>query len=138
MVTVTAIITGRIGDTLISTINPIVNEAITSDWDQPVKFVYRYLVAGTVNVEDSGGGIPYTEGVDYTINYPQGLITVLSTGAMADATAFDVDYDYTDGSLAVKVNAITTVVNAAGKTIYEVAMTRLSSVLGVAVIVYEA
>lgn len=137
MATVTAIVTGRIGDTLVSTINAIVDEEIISDLNQPVKFVYSYLVAGTVNVEPSGGGVPYTEGVDYTVNYDQGNITVLSTGGMADATAFDVDYSYTDGSLAVKVNAITTVAQAAGKIIYEVAMTRLSSCLGVAVIVYE-
>lgn len=138
MATLTTIVTGRIGDGYDSTVDSVANEDVTSSFDVPVKLQFKDLVAGSVNVEDNGGGVPYTENVDYTVDYSQGYITVLSSGGMADATVYDVDYDYTDGSLAVKVNAITTAAQGAGKTIYKVIQVHISERMGAAIIVYQA
>ena len=133
------ILTGRVADGLDSAATSIVDEDVVSSFNVWVKLKFNNVAAGTVNVEPDGGGAPFTEGAanDYIIDYLQGMIMVLSTGTMADATHYDVDYDYTDGSLAVKVNAVTSAAQAAGKAIYEVATTRLSERMGVAVIVYQ-
>jgi hypothetical protein len=137
MATLTTILTGRLGDDLDSDATSVVDEEITSIFDTWVKFQFNNLVSGTVNVEPSGGGVPFTEGAanDYLIDYAQGYIMVLSTGAMADATAYDVDYDYTDGSLAVKINALTTVADGAGKD-WWVQTTKIGN-QGVAVVITE-
>ena len=88
----------------------VADEEITSDHDAWVAFANELLNVGSVVVEPSGGGTAYTEGTDYTIDYQTGRIMVLSTGTMADATAFDCDYDHgatvdlTDG-VPVKTNA---------------------------------
>jgi hypothetical protein len=137
MATLTRIVTGRVGDALDSDVVSVANEEVTSVFDVWVKFQFGNLAATTVNVEPSGGGAPFTEGAgdDYIIDYKQGLIMVLSTGTMADATPYDCDYDYTDGSLAVKINAITTVAQAAGKAYWF--KTAQTGRAGVAVIITE-
>lgn len=70
----------------------IANENFTSDYDTPVQLKHTNITPGTTNVTDNG--TTYTEGVDYTMDNPNGTITVLSTGGMADATGYLIDYDY--------------------------------------------
>jgi len=72
----------------------ITDETFTSNHDTPVQLAHTNLTAGTVVVTDKPSDGPYTEGVDYTIDYANGTITVLSTGGMADATDFLIDYEY--------------------------------------------
>ena len=46
-------------------------------------------------VKSADGLTTYTETTDYTIDYTEGNITVLSTGTMATATAYQIDYTCT-------------------------------------------
>ncbi|MCK5541718.1 MAG: hypothetical protein KAI40_03425 [Desulfobacterales bacterium] len=73
----------------------IVDEEFTSDHDVAVVLDYDTINAASVEVTTVDGGTTYTEDTDYTINYDDGQITVLSTGSMADATVFEIDYIYT-------------------------------------------
>jgi len=74
----------------------VTDETFTSDHDVAVQLDHTNLVNPSVVVTSKPAGITYTEGVDYTIGYNAGTITVLSTGGMADATDFLIDYDYSD------------------------------------------
>ena len=73
----------------------IVDETFNSAFDTAVELDYTELKTGTVVVTDVGGGVTYTEGTDYTVDYENGTITVLSTGAMADSTNYEIDYQTT-------------------------------------------
>jgi len=137
LATLTTIVVGRIGDTVDSTANSIVDEVFTSVFDTPVKLLHCSFVAATTNVEDIGGGVPFTEGAgnDYVMDDANGTITVLSTGAMTDATPYEIDYDYNDENLAYKINAVTSPAQAAGKDYYvDIAN---DGGMGIAVIVTE-
>lgn len=70
------------------------NEAFTSVFDTPVQLDHTNLTPGTTVVTDNG--VTFDEGPadDYTMDNEAGTITVLSTGAMADATGYFIDYDY--------------------------------------------
>lgn len=70
----------------------VTGELFTSAFGTPVPLAHQKLVSGTVVVTD--GTTTYTEGTDYTIDYPNGTITVLSTGNMADNTQYSIDYSY--------------------------------------------
>lgn len=70
----------------------ITDEVITSDFDVSVDLVYSDIESGSVVVTTIGGGTTYDETDDYTIDYDDGTITVLSTGAMADSTGYEIDY----------------------------------------------
>jgi hypothetical protein len=137
MATLTTICVGRVGDARDSDVDSVTNEVFTSIFDVPVKLAFRKLVAASTNVEPSGGGAPFTEGAgdDYVMDNANGTITVLSTGAMADATEYEVDYDYNDDNLAFKVNALTTAASGLGKD-YWVQTTQCGR-MGVAVVVVE-
>jgi hypothetical protein len=137
MATLTTIVTGRVGDARDSEVDSVADEVFTSVFDVPVKLQHRKLVAATSNVEDIGGGAPYTEGAgnDYIMDNIHGEITVLSTGTMLDATEYEVDYDFNDDNLAFKVNALTTVASGLGKD-YWVQTTQCGRI-GVAVVVVE-
>ncbi len=75
--------------------NSILNESFTSQYDTPVQLAHQKVIEGSVVVTSTDGNTTYTEGTDYTIDYPAGAITVLSTGSMADNTEYYISYDYT-------------------------------------------
>ena len=49
-------------------------------------------------VTTTDGLTTYDEGNDYTIDYPNGTITVKSTGSMSTSTSYYIDYTYTTGT----------------------------------------
>lgn len=70
-------------------------EAITVDLtDAYYKLQYRNLDDGSVVVEPSGGGVPYVEGTDYSVDLSTGRIYIIDGGAIVSTTAIEVDYDY--------------------------------------------
>ncbi len=73
----------------------VADESFASDHDTPVSLDNDNLTANSVTVNTPDGETTYTEDDDYTIDYDDGTITVLSTGDMADATEYHIDYDYT-------------------------------------------
>jgi len=137
MATTTTVVVGRIGDAYNSDEKALTDEVFTSILDTPVKLLNRNITAASTNVEPLGGGVPFVEGAvnDYVMDNADGTITVLSTGAMADATQYEVDYSWTDDNLAYKVNAITSPKQVAGKFFY-VSVARVGH-LGIAVVVTE-
>lgn len=56
----------------------------------------KNIRAGSVTVESLGGQVTYLENTDYTIDYANGEITILSTGAGPAATPYHIDYQYHD------------------------------------------
>ena len=141
MATLTTIVVGRVSDTAVSTLNAVTDEHFTSTFDAWVNTTNfsdlgdKPVQAGTVAVKTSDNATTYTEGSDYIFEYTYGQVKVLSTGTMADATAYHVSYTYSDASLAVKINAVTTVAQAAGKDYFVSQAT--DGKVGVAVIVTE-
>jgi len=78
----------------------IADEEFTSVHDTPVNLAHSMITTDSENVEPDGGGVAYTKGTDYTMDYRDGNITVLSTGTMANTTVFDIDYRYsTSGNI---------------------------------------
>lgn len=72
----------------------ITDEGFTSVFDTSVQLKHTNITPGTTVVTDNGN--TYTEGPanDYTMDNPNGTITILSTGTMADDTAYLIDYDF--------------------------------------------
>ncbi|MCK5145262.1 flagellar hook-associated protein FlgL [bacterium] len=84
------------------------DETFVSSHDTSVYLNNVGFSSGTVNVTSADGSVTYTEGDatsggDYSIDYKNGAITVHSSGSMADATDFLIDYD-TDSPVAVELN----------------------------------
>lgn len=70
----------------------ITDESFTSDHDVAVSLDNDAILQYSETITG------YTRDTDYTMDYESGTVTVLSTGSMADATAFDIDYlHYTTG-----------------------------------------
>lgn len=83
--------------------NVVTDEDVTSvdgDW---VNLDGDKITAGTVVVEPDGGGTPFTEGVDYTIDYVDGRLFTIVAGSIGDGTALDVSYEYANADLAFKL-----------------------------------
>jgi len=74
--------------------NKITDEAFTSAFDTAVSLNNDGLVLYSETVTNTAGTTTYTRDTDYTMDYEDGEITVLSTGTMADATAYEIDYLY--------------------------------------------
>lgn len=73
------------------------DEPFTSSYDQFVGLVHSFVDRKTEpTVTSSDGVTTYTRGTDYEIDFANGRIKVLSTGTMADATSYLIDYDYID------------------------------------------
>ncbi|RME75436.1 MAG: hypothetical protein D6784_07915 [Chloroflexi bacterium] len=72
----------------------VTDESFTSAHDSWVQLANRRLRPGSVTVTSNPAGTTYTEYADYVIDYANGKIMVLSTGSMADATGFLIDYTY--------------------------------------------
>jgi len=71
-----------------------IEEAFTSDYDVAVSLTRAEIVSGSETVETSDGATEYTKDTDFTMQYPAGTVTVLSTGSMSDATAYQITFDY--------------------------------------------
>ncbi len=50
------------------------------------------MINGSVVVTSLDGSITYTEGVDYTVDYENGTLTVLNTGSMSPSTQYTISY----------------------------------------------
>lgn len=72
----------------------VTDETFTSSHDAWVDLANKPVdMQQTVVVTTDPAGTTYTEDTDYIIDYAQGRIQVLSTGSMADATGFLIDYE---------------------------------------------
>jgi hypothetical protein len=135
MATLTTIVVGHVADALHSDASAITDEHFTSAFDSWVVLAHPDCSYGSILVRTDDNVTTYILGVDYQINYRSGEIKVLSGGSMADATAYHISYVYPETWLAGKINAVTTVAQAAGK--FYVVKTAEDNGLGVAVIVTE-
>ncbi|MCG3208635.1 MAG: hypothetical protein FOGNACKC_02247 [Anaerolineae bacterium] len=72
----------------------VTNEAFTSAHDQWVSLANKRLRNASITVTSNPAGTTYTMYDDYLIDYGNGRIMVLSTGTMANATSFLIDYSY--------------------------------------------
>lgn len=75
----------------------VTDEVITAKHDLVVPLAHTNLnSAVSVVVDDGGTPTPttYTEGTDFTVDYQNGTITVLSTGAIADDATIEIDYTH--------------------------------------------
>jgi hypothetical protein len=72
----------------------ITDEAITAKLGCSVDLAHKNIAANSVVVTNSGSSTTYVEGTDYTVNYAQGWITALASGAITEAQSLKVDYGY--------------------------------------------
>jgi hypothetical protein len=70
----------------------VTDESWTSDEDVAVSLTNKAIVQFSETVTNVAGTTTYTRDTDYTIAYADGTITQLSTGSMADATEYYIDY----------------------------------------------
>lgn len=84
----------------------VTDESFTSDYgiavslnNKPIRYTSESVHA------DSGGGTKYVRDTDYTIDYSNGTITVLSTGSISDSTTVYIDYD--KSKLAIDLSSLT-------------------------------
>ena len=82
----------------------IIDEAFTSDFDVAVQLLHSMIDYGSEVVTNNG--TTYDRGTDYTMNYRDGTITVLSTGTMADSTSYNIDYNYSASSNIVQLQIV--------------------------------
>lgn len=94
-------------------LSEVAAQPITASLDNPVSLWYADIVPESVIVTDITGLITYIQddGVeldpDYEVDGPNGAITALSTGAIAEGQALLVSYNYelTDGQIESSVSA---------------------------------
>ena len=79
------------------------DEVFTAIHDEPVLIGSTNLTLGAVVVTSLDHATTYVEGVDYTVDYGQGTITVLSTGGMADGDDYLISYG-TESIASVEAN----------------------------------
>jgi len=72
----------------------ITDEAFTSSFDTEVTLDHGAILQYSETVTNTAGTTTYVRDTDYTMDYSAGGITVLSTGGMADATSYEIDYLY--------------------------------------------
>jgi hypothetical protein len=72
----------------------VTDESFTSSFDVAVQLDHTAIVQFTEVVTNTAGTATYTKDTDYTMDYEDGYITILSTGTMSDATAYYIDYQY--------------------------------------------
>jgi flagellar hook-associated protein 3 FlgL len=107
------------------------DETFTAAHDQPVSLGNTGLNVGSVVVTTLDGATTYVEDVDYTVDYGQGTITVLSTGGMTDGADHLIDYqtrsiasvqanpDGVDGDIQRAIGeGMTMVVNVPGSEVF--------------------
>lgn len=72
-----------------------VNAAVADTWYAFAAGHKRLAVdESTFTMQPSGGGTPLIFGVDYLIDFEEGMYLILSTGGMSTATNYDFDYTY--------------------------------------------
>lgn len=76
----------------VSTSMKVTDEDFTSVFDTAVSLANKGIQQYSETVTNVAGTTTYTRTTDYTMNYITGTITVLSTGTMANATAYHIDY----------------------------------------------
>lgn len=72
----------------------VTDEAVTAYHDKVSLLANINLTAASVTVTGGGGTPTYVEDTDYTIDYKNGTLTALSTGAIADLASILVDYTF--------------------------------------------
>ncbi len=72
----------------------VTGESFTSSSDVAVSLDYSGIQQYSETVTNAAGTTTYTRNSDYAMDYVAGTITMLSTGSMADATAYSIDYLY--------------------------------------------
>jgi len=72
----------------------ITDESFTSSFDTAVSLDNNAIEQYSETVTTTDGTTIYTRVTDYNMDYDAGKITVLSTGSMADATEYEIDYLY--------------------------------------------
>ncbi|MBM7624788.1 phage tail fiber protein [Sporohalobacter salinus] len=77
----------------------VTGEIFTSNYDTAVSLDQDGIIEGSETVTDTDGTGEYYEGRDYTMNYTNGEITVLSSGAMSDAADYLIDYEYANSKV---------------------------------------
>jgi len=71
----------------------IEDESFTADVDTAVALEYVGIDSGSVSVTTLDGLTEFTEGIDYTVDYEDGMITVLGSGSMADGSDYLISYE---------------------------------------------
>ncbi len=73
---------------------PVTGESVTFDSNDQAQLSHGAVFS--VVVKSSDGTVTYTEGTDYTVDSLNGIITRLSSGAIAAGATVLVDYNYAD------------------------------------------
>lgn len=72
----------------------VTDEVVAADHDAWVSMTNKRIRPGTVVVTNSGASTTYVENTDYVIDYEDGAIYALSSGAITDGQSLKVDYTY--------------------------------------------
>lgn len=72
----------------------VTSEVIVAALDTWVQMANKRLLPGTITVTNSGATVTYVEGTDYVIDYGDGKIYALSTGAITAAQSIRGNYSY--------------------------------------------
>lgn len=84
----------------------VTDESFTSDYGVAVSLSNKPIEYATEKVHaDSGGGTQYERDTDYTMDYSNGTITVLSTGSISDSTTVYIDYG--KSKIAIDISSLT-------------------------------
>lgn len=70
----------------------VTDESFVAQSNSGINLNNVHLKNGSVVVSDVSGSVVYEEGIDYTIDYENGSITVLSTGSMINGESYHIDY----------------------------------------------
>ena len=82
------------------------DDSFTATHGTAVALDYHPIEKGSESIHSAvGGGTVYTRDTDYTIDYSNGTITTLSTGAIVNSST--VYADYTRSKIAVDLSALT-------------------------------
>ena len=84
----------------------VIDEAFTSAHNVAVQLDHSRIDYDSEDVTTADGVTHYTRGTDYTMDYLNGTITVLSTGGMADATGYLIDYEYSASSNIIELQIV--------------------------------
>jgi len=77
--------------------NSVTNEEFnSSEYGTAVSLDHKLIKPGSQNVTDLSDTTVYYNNTDYTMDYINGTITVLSTGNMSNNTNYHIDYGYVD------------------------------------------
>jgi len=93
-----------------------VNAAALDTW-YTLSAGHKRLNYSSLSMQPSGGGTPYTYGVDYVIDIENGRYMLLTGGTMAISTNYDLDYTYN----AVRKGENTTIERGKAQLAYVVA-----------------